>query len=159
MLVTPLLIEPASSRRSPAERLSWLRGPPYLPFTAGMRLVGAGLAGASEGQSVLDPFKRWEGGLVFAGFTALLLAIAWILFERRDARGEHPTSSPVFADSARAGVHRDSAAIAETSTRAPGTPSRGTIAPVTSGGSGIAAESDSSLAIRAAEVAAVDQQD
>ena len=53
VLVTPLLIEPVIAALS-----------------AGMRLVGAGPAGASEGQSVLDPFTRWEGGLVFAGFTA-----------------------------------------------------------------------------------------
>jgi ABC-2 type transport system permease protein len=86
VLVTPLLIEPVIAALSGLSALSWLREVvPYLPFTAGMRLVGAGLAGASEGQSVLDPFARWEGGLVFAGFTALLLALAWILFERRDA--------------------------------------------------------------------------
>jgi ABC-2 type transport system permease protein len=86
MLVTPLLIEPVIAALSGLSALSWLREVvPFLPFTAGMRLVGAGLAGASEGQSVLDPLARWEGGLVFAGFTALLLALAWILFERRDA--------------------------------------------------------------------------
>ena len=31
------------------------------------------------------PCGRWEGGAVFAGFVAVLLAVGWILFERRDA--------------------------------------------------------------------------
>jgi len=86
LLVTPLLIEPVIAALSGLSALSWLREVvPFLPFTAGMRLVGAGVADASEGQSVLDPLTSWEGGLVFAGFTALLLALAWILFECRDA--------------------------------------------------------------------------
>ena len=84
VLITPLLIEPAVTAVSQFDGLDWLRDiVPYLPFTAGMRLVGAGLATASQdGQPLLG---RLEGGAVFAGFIALLLAVAWILFERRDA--------------------------------------------------------------------------
>jgi len=95
VLVTPLLIEPVIAAPSGLSALSWLpEVVPYLPFTAGMRLVGAGLAGASEGQSVLDPFTRWEGGLVFAGFTVLLLALpgssSSIAMPEPSTRPRHP---------------------------------------------------------------------
>jgi ABC-2 type transport system permease protein len=87
VLITPLLIEPVIAAVSELDALNWLRDiVPYLPFSAGMRLVTAGLAASNQdGQPLLDPLGRWEGGAVFAGFIALLLAVAWILFERRDA--------------------------------------------------------------------------
>ena len=84
VLITPLLIEPVITALSGLEALSWLRDVvPYLPFTAGMRLVSAGLADGGQAAGTL--LGRWEGGAVFAGFIALLLAVAWLLFERRDA--------------------------------------------------------------------------
>jgi ABC-2 type transport system permease protein len=83
VLVTPLVIEPVMSSLPELDALSWLRDiVPYLPFTAGMQLVTAGLsAAAQEGASL----GRWEGGAVYALFVAALLAIGWLLFERRDA--------------------------------------------------------------------------
>ena len=84
VLIMPLLIEPVITALAGLEALGWLRDiVPYLPFGAGMRLVSAGLAPSTlEGATLLG---RWEGGAVFAGFVALLLAAAWLLFERRDA--------------------------------------------------------------------------
>ncbi len=83
MLTLPLLIEPVITALAGLESLAGLRDVvPYLPFTAGMRLVSAGMPDASPDATLLS---RWEGGAVFAGFVALLLAAAWILFERRDA--------------------------------------------------------------------------
>lgn len=84
VLIIPLLIEPVISALAGIEALGWLRDiVPYLPFTAGMRLVTAGLAeGSQDGVTLL---ARWEGGAMFAGFIALLLAAAFLRFERRDA--------------------------------------------------------------------------
>ncbi|HWJ51974.1 MAG TPA: hypothetical protein VNT24_01195, partial [Propionibacteriaceae bacterium] len=75
--------EPLISALPELDVLSWLRDiVPYLPFTAGMQLVTAGLSAASQGG---DALGRWEGGAVFAAFTSVLLVIGWLLFERRDA--------------------------------------------------------------------------
>ena len=84
VLIMPLLIEPVITALAGLEALGWLRDiVPYLPFGAGMRLVSTGLAPPTlEGATLLG---QWEGGAVFAGFVALLLAGAWLLFERRDA--------------------------------------------------------------------------
>lgn len=84
VLITPLLIEPVIAALAQLEALSWLRDVvPYLPFTAGMRLVSAGMADGGQAAGTL--LGRWEGGAVFAGVIALLLAVAWLRFERRDA--------------------------------------------------------------------------
>ena len=83
VLVSPLVIEPVISALPELDVLSWLRGiVPYLPFTAGMQLVTAGLSAASQNG---DSLGRWEGGAVFAIFISVLLAIGWLLFVRRDA--------------------------------------------------------------------------
>ena len=82
VLIMPLLIEPVITALSGLDALGWLRDVvPYLPFAAGMRLVNAGLTNGDGGLLL----GRWEGGAVFAGFIALLLAIALVMFERRDA--------------------------------------------------------------------------
>lgn len=80
VLLGPLVVEPVLAMLSGLDALSWMQQVvPYLPFTAGMRLLTAGLYGG------VDALGRWEGGAVFAGFVAVLLAISWVLFERRDA--------------------------------------------------------------------------
>jgi ABC-type transport system involved in multi-copper enzyme maturation permease subunit len=80
VLLCPLVVEPVLSTLAGLDVLSWMQQVvPYLPFGAGMRLLSTGLFGGAE---VLG---RWEGGAVFAGFVAVLLAIGWLLFERRDA--------------------------------------------------------------------------
>lgn len=84
VLITPLVVEPLITALSQLDALGWLRDvAAYLPFTAGMRLVSAGMTAAGpDGEQLLG---RWEGGAVFGGFIALLLAVAWVLFKRRDA--------------------------------------------------------------------------
>lgn len=80
VLLGPLVVEPVLSMLSGLDALSWMQQVvPYVPFTAGMRLLTAGLYDGA------DALGRWEGGAVFAGFVAVLLAISWVLFERRDA--------------------------------------------------------------------------
>lgn len=80
VLLCPLVVEPVLSTLAGLDVLSWMqRVVPYLPFGAGMRLLTAGLYGGA------DALGRWQGGAVFAGFVAVLLAISWVLFERRDA--------------------------------------------------------------------------
>lgn len=80
VLLCPLVVEPVLSTLAGLDVLSWLQQVvPFLPFGAGMRLVAVGLADGA------DLLGRWAGGAVFAGFVAVLLAIAWLLFERRDA--------------------------------------------------------------------------
>jgi ABC-2 type transport system permease protein len=83
VLVMPLVIEPVISALPELDVLSWLRDiVPYLPFTAGMQLLTAGLSAAGQAG---DSLGRWGGGAVFAIFISVLLAIGWLLFERRDA--------------------------------------------------------------------------
>lgn len=78
LLITPLVVEPVISALSGLAALGWLGGvAAHLPFAAGMRLVAIDVG--------TDALQRWEGGAVFAGFVAVLLAVGWILFERRDA--------------------------------------------------------------------------
>jgi ABC-type transport system involved in multi-copper enzyme maturation permease subunit len=80
VLLCPLLVEPLLSTVTGLDALSWLQQVvPYLPFGAGMRLLTVGL------DSGADVLGRWQGGAVFAGFVAVLLASSWLLFERRDA--------------------------------------------------------------------------
>ena len=78
LLITPLVVEPVISALSGLASLGWLGGvAAHLPFAAGMRLVAIDVGNAGLGP--------WEGGAVFTGFVAVLLSVAWILFERRDA--------------------------------------------------------------------------
>lgn len=54
----------------------------FLPFNAGGRIFQR----VPEGESLLgDPLSAWGGFLVFAVFTAVLMALALALFEKRDA--------------------------------------------------------------------------
>jgi ABC-2 type transport system permease protein len=87
ILVTPLIIEPVVLLLSTIDALDWLRDwLPYMPFRAGQLLVMTDVQVVREdGSALYDPLSRWEGGAVFAGFTAVVLAVAWLLFKRRDA--------------------------------------------------------------------------
>ncbi len=87
ILVTPLLIEPLIVLLSTIDALSWMRDAlPYLPFTAGQRLVSTETQVIiDDGTALYDPLSRWEGGAIFAGFIAVVLVVAWALFKKRDA--------------------------------------------------------------------------
>ena len=52
-------------------------GTRYLPFNAGQRLYNGG--------DDTQLFSRWNGGLYFAGFVAVLLGIGALFVQRRDA--------------------------------------------------------------------------
>lgn len=84
LLVTPLLVEQLVIGLSFIQALDWLAEVvPYLPFGAGDRLTMTGAFGQEAPQFEL--LSRWAGGGVFALFTALILAVAWVLFQKRDA--------------------------------------------------------------------------
>ncbi|HEU0042357.1 MAG TPA: ABC transporter permease subunit [Jiangellaceae bacterium] len=85
ILVVPLVVETLLTGLSQVPALDWLRDVvPYLPFSAGQRLVSVGIAESMEGMSI-ELLDRWAGGGVFALFTAVILAAAWYLFEKKDA--------------------------------------------------------------------------
>ena len=59
VLVTPLVIEPVITALPELDVLSWLRDVvPYLPFTAGMQLVTAGLSAADQAGSLARAVGR-----------------------------------------------------------------------------------------------------
>jgi len=54
----------------------------FLPFAAGRRMVDV-LTGATS--TFGDPLSALGGAVVFGGLTAVLMAVSWVLFTRRDA--------------------------------------------------------------------------
>ncbi|WP_116947710.1 ABC transporter permease [Jiangella endophytica] len=85
LLVTPLLVEGLISGLSLVPALDWLQPAlKFLPFSAGGRLLATSPYEANGGPE-FDPLSRWESGGVFAAFVALILAVAWYLFKKRDA--------------------------------------------------------------------------
>lgn len=80
ILAVPLIAEQAILALSNVPALHWLApAVKFLPFTAGQQLISLG------GQAELEFFDRWLSGGVFATFIAIILALAWTLFTRRDA--------------------------------------------------------------------------
>jgi hypothetical protein len=90
LFVLPLVIEPvlqglpflipALEPLQPASR--------FLPFTAGAQLAQPmDMAAIADefGSAGPEPLSRAANGAVFAAFIALVLAPAWLLFEKRDA--------------------------------------------------------------------------
>jgi ABC-2 type transport system permease protein len=53
-----------------------------LPFTDGLQVMRYTGDADFDASSFASP---WTGGLIFAAFMAILLALAWLLFEKRDA--------------------------------------------------------------------------
>lgn len=85
LLVTPLLIESLISGLSMVPALDWLQPAlKFLPFSAGNRLLATGPYEANGGPE-FDYLDRWASGGVFAAFVAIILAVAWYLFKKRDA--------------------------------------------------------------------------
>lgn len=80
ILVVPLIVEQLVFSLSFVPALDWLAPAiKFLPFTAGQRLV------AVSGETEVEFLDRWPSGGVFALFVAVVLAVAWTLFTRRDA--------------------------------------------------------------------------
>jgi ABC-2 type transport system permease protein len=80
ILVVPLVVEQLIFALSFVPALAWLQpAVKFLPFTAGQQLVHLG------GEVEVDLFDRWASGGVFAVFVAIVLAVAWTLFKKRDA--------------------------------------------------------------------------
>jgi ABC-2 type transport system permease protein len=84
LLVWPLIVEPLLSVLLSSERLSALNPlARYLPFQAGRRLAVPETVAASPGEP--EALTQLQGGLVFVLFTAALVALGWLAFDRRDA--------------------------------------------------------------------------
>jgi ABC-2 type transport system permease protein len=87
LFVLPLLVEPILSALTFIPALADLQPlTRFLPFTAGTQLAQP-FSIEERGGAVFsaDPLSRWQNGAVFAAFAMLLLAPAWLLFEKRDA--------------------------------------------------------------------------
>jgi ABC-2 type transport system permease protein len=80
ILAVPLIVEQLIFSLSYVPALHWLApAVKFLPFTAGQRLIHLG------GKDYAEFFDRWVSGGVLAAFVAIILAVAWTLFTRRDA--------------------------------------------------------------------------
>lgn len=85
VLLFPLLFETLIAGLSLLSALDWLRPAlKFLPYSAGARLFATEPYDPQGGPD-FDFLGRWESGAVFAGFVALVLAVAWYLFKKRDA--------------------------------------------------------------------------
>jgi ABC-2 type transport system permease protein len=84
LLVWPLIVEPLLTALLSSERLRVLNPlARYLPFQSGRQLaVPDSVRAASEDPELLT---QLQGGLVFTAFTAVVVALGWLAFERRDA--------------------------------------------------------------------------
>lgn len=87
LFVTPLMIEPLLTGLTFIPALNDLQPlTRFLPFTAGTQLAQSFSVeerGGSPGG--IEPLSRVENGAVFSAFCMLVLAPAWLLFEKRDA--------------------------------------------------------------------------
>ncbi|WP_053206479.1 ABC transporter permease [Jiangella muralis] len=85
LLVVPLIVETLIAALSLWSALDWLQPAlKFLPFSAGARLIATGPYDANGGPE-FDFLGRWESGGVFAAFVAIILAVGWYLFKKRDA--------------------------------------------------------------------------
>jgi ABC-2 type transport system permease protein len=87
LFVTPLMIEPLLSALTFIPALNDLQPlTRFLPFTAGTQLAQS-FSAEERGEALggLEPLSRVENGAVFTVFCMLVLAPAWLLFEKRDA--------------------------------------------------------------------------
>ncbi len=75
ILVWPLILEPLVGQLFSLIRDGSAK---WMPFNEGFSM-------AATGDRSVETFSRVVGGLYFAGFVAVLVAIGWLLVERRDA--------------------------------------------------------------------------
>ncbi len=89
LLVIPLVLEPLIRGLSFIPELDWLKSVvPWRPFAAGARMAQTFDIDAATNQIVgagTRILTRLEAGLLFGAFVAVVLAVGWALFERRDA--------------------------------------------------------------------------
>lgn len=88
LLVTPLVVETLIVGLTNVPALDWLIPVvKFLPFSAGARLIATTPADEAFGpnSAQYEIFDRWAAGGVFAVFVFIILAIAWVLFQKRDA--------------------------------------------------------------------------
>ncbi|WP_083421283.1 ABC transporter permease subunit [Jiangella alkaliphila] len=85
VLVFPLVIESLVAGLSMLSALDWLEPAlKFLPYAAGSRLFATEPYDPQGGPD-FDFLDRWASGGVFAAFVAIVLAVAWYLFKKRDA--------------------------------------------------------------------------
>lgn len=86
LLVTPLVVEQVITGLAFLPALDWLIPVvKYLPFTAGQRLIATQEFDTGPQGPDFELFDRWASGGVFALWIAVILAVAWYLFQTRDA--------------------------------------------------------------------------
>ena len=57
----------------------------FLPFTAGGLMMATQTPDFGPEAPDYDFFSRWASGGIFATFVALILGLAWVLFQKKDA--------------------------------------------------------------------------
>ena len=86
LLVFPLVVEILIVSLSTVPALDWLVPVvKFLPFTAGGLMMAMETPDFGPGAPDYDFFSRWASGGIFAIFVALILALAWVLFQKKDA--------------------------------------------------------------------------
>ena len=86
LLVFPLIVEGLITGLSNIPALDWLVPVvKFLPFTAGGLLLAMEEPDFGPEAPDYDFLSRWTSGGIFALFAAVILAVGWWLFQRRDA--------------------------------------------------------------------------
>jgi ABC-2 type transport system permease protein len=86
LLVFPLVVEGLITGLSNIPALDWLVPVvKFLPFTAGGLMMAMETPDLGPGAPDYDYFSRWASGGIFAIFVALILGMAWLLFQKKDA--------------------------------------------------------------------------
>jgi ABC-2 type transport system permease protein len=86
LLLFPLVVEGLITGLSTIPALDWLVPVvKFLPFTAGGLMMAMQAPDFGPGAPDYDYFSRWASGGIFAIFVALILGVAWVLFQRKDA--------------------------------------------------------------------------
>ncbi len=86
LIVVPLVVENIVLGLLQIDALKSIRGiGDYLPFSAGTRMFSWDSASADGGTQFGSQLSPLAGGLTFTAFAVIILALAWVLFEKRDA--------------------------------------------------------------------------
>ncbi|MGH8774780.1 MAG: ABC transporter permease [Jiangellaceae bacterium] len=86
VFVVPLVVEGLITGLSNVPALDWLIPVvKFLPFTAGGLMMAMETPDFGPLTPEYDFFSRWASGGIFAGFMAVILGVAWWLFQRKDA--------------------------------------------------------------------------
>jgi ABC-2 type transport system permease protein len=86
LLLVPTVIEGLIIQLSNVPALDWLVPVvKFLPFTAGGLMMATGPSDVGADSPDYDFFSRWVSGGIFAIFVALILGVAWLLFQKKDA--------------------------------------------------------------------------